>query len=274
MASMVVLFGCKDDGSSPIDSNNENSVPATFTKKVVVEKFTGEWCGFCPGAGKFFDDMHDKYGDKFLGVSVHAGSAHDRYKDNPACKAMYSSLVSKLRHPNMTTIGFPNVMFNRNKNAANNQVINGYGSSDWESKLQEELAEPASCGVSITSTLNGNTLVTTVSYHLKEELVGDYGITAYVLENNLDGSEQVSAPAGYTHQHVLRGLLTPETGLIVDGSSTNTTITLELDDFDISDFKKDDLEIVAFIHKNGSTYSDREVLNGQTAKIGTTAKFD
>jgi hypothetical protein len=268
---VMSLTACNDDSSGTPGTSN---VPDVFTKKLVVEKFTGEWCGACPASSRWMDDMSATHGNKFIAVAVHAGSQHDRYKDNPACKTMYSFLLSHLRHPGLTSIGFPNVMFNRNMSPTNNQVINGYGGNAWTSKAAAELAEEAKCGLAINSSFDGDNLNVTVKYHLKEALGPDHAVTVYVVEDGLDGSEQVSGGSGFTHKHTLRGLLTARDGDVFDGDNVGSTMELVLDPFDCSGFNKDKLEVIAFINHLGADYSDREILNGQSVHAGQDQDFD
>lgn len=45
------------------------------TKKVLLEDFTGIWCGHCPNGSKGIDDMEIQYPSNFLAVAVHNDNA-------------------------------------------------------------------------------------------------------------------------------------------------------------------------------------------------------
>ncbi len=279
MIILSALFITSCGGAGEVNPNGGNNgggdnVPATFTKKVVVEKFTGEWCGYCPAAGSFYDDMVAKHGSKFIGVAIHAGSGADRYKDNQACKDMYAFHWRVTNKPGNTRVGFPNVMFDRKKSLTTQTIFNGYGSGAWAGQVDKALAEPAKAGLAISSKVEGTNLVVNVSYHLKEALDGEYAITVLVVENGLDGSKQASAQQPYTQNHVLRGLLTNDNGYLIDATVVGKTESFEANDFDISEFNKDNLEVIAFLHKNGSSFDDNEIVNGQIAHVGKTVDFD
>lgn len=256
------------------------TVPATFTQKCVSEKFTGEWCGNCPAAGAFYESMTNTYhiNNKFIGVAIHAGSpGSDQFMDKPADVAMYQYLYQYLSSPTQSsTIGFPNVMIMRSKNPVNGLIVNGFSSSEWSNRVGQEIAKKSSCGLCLVTKINGSTLSTTVNYAFSSALpAGSYAITAYLLENNLDGSKQVSAPAGYMQMHVLRELLTPKEGTsISDVSTLNKLMELKLSDINIASYNAANLEVVAFIHKKGATYDDRIIINGQKVKAGSTQLFD
>jgi thiol-disulfide isomerase/thioredoxin len=266
---LIFATSCTKEGVGP-----SNNIPATFTTKIVVEKYTGEWCGGCPSAGTLFTNLEAQYPNQFIGVGIHAGSSHDRYKDKEACKTMYSHLNYKLRHPGMLSIGFPNVMFNRDYNPSNNRIINGYSNTKWADRFAEVVAQPASCGLSLVTKLENGNLKTTVRYYLKEALEGEYAITAYLVESNLDGSEQASANASYMHSHVLRELLTDKNGIAISNAASSAIEEIVLEEVDVSEYKEADLEVIAFIHKTGSDYMSQQIMNGQKVHAGQTQNFD
>ncbi len=220
--------------------------------------------------------MKTAHEGKFIGVAIHAGGA-DRYKDNQADIDMYSYLTSQLKSPSFSgTIGFPNVMFMRSPNPLNANIINGYSTDlDWKMKVDAELAKASSCGLSLITTIAGSKLSGTVKWKISKALpAGTYGITAYLVENNLDGSMQVSASAGYKQQHVLRELLTPKDGSTVAVTTLDKSFELKLSEVDIAAYNAGNLEVIAFLHKKGTVYSDRMILNGQIVKAGATQAFD
>lgn len=70
----VKSLGGKDDMISD-NSTVDVRVPVTarsYTRNVVCEEHTGAWCGYCPRGIVAFDYMKEKYGDRFIGVSIHS----------------------------------------------------------------------------------------------------------------------------------------------------------------------------------------------------------
>ena len=43
----------------------------TYERKIVVEKGTGTWCGYCPRGILGFRAMYEKYPDNFIGIAIH-----------------------------------------------------------------------------------------------------------------------------------------------------------------------------------------------------------
>ena len=61
---------------------NYASLPrVTVTKvphrKVVVEEYTGMWCGFCPRGIALMENLAHKYGEDFIGIAIHTGGRAD-----------------------------------------------------------------------------------------------------------------------------------------------------------------------------------------------------
>lgn len=46
-------------------------------RKVVVEEYTGMWCGFCPRGIALMENLAHKYGDDFIGIAIHTGGRAD-----------------------------------------------------------------------------------------------------------------------------------------------------------------------------------------------------
>ena len=48
-------------------------VPDSFTKKVLIEEFTGAWCGYCPDGAHRLEKIIDSNDGNVIGVSLHNG---------------------------------------------------------------------------------------------------------------------------------------------------------------------------------------------------------
>ena len=70
----VATLGGKPD-RIPDNSTVDVRVPVTarsYVRNVVCEEHTGTWCGWCPRGIAAFDYMKEKYGDRFIGISIHS----------------------------------------------------------------------------------------------------------------------------------------------------------------------------------------------------------
>ena len=46
-------------------------------RKVVVEEYTGMWCGYCPRGIALMENLAHKYGEDFIGIAIHTGGRAD-----------------------------------------------------------------------------------------------------------------------------------------------------------------------------------------------------
>lgn len=73
--SVTKVNGAKNQS----DDNKADFTLFTLTqlepRKVVMEEYTGLWCGFCPRGEAALDRLQDEFGARFIGISVHSGDA-------------------------------------------------------------------------------------------------------------------------------------------------------------------------------------------------------
>ena len=82
------------DDSTPED--NSAVVALRLNRNVVVEEFTGTGCGWCPRGLVGMDKLHEKYGERFVGIAIHSFNQSDPMYPNaykniglnsaPSCK--------------------------------------------------------------------------------------------------------------------------------------------------------------------------------------------
>lgn len=79
-ACMVNVTINKVNGFDNTTKNNHNSfsVEQTFIEQsekrtVVIEEFTGTWCGYCPRGAVAMDLLEQQCGDDYIGIAVHNG---------------------------------------------------------------------------------------------------------------------------------------------------------------------------------------------------------
>ena len=63
---LLLVFSCEDS-----NINREFSdTPTSFTKKVLLEEFTGSWCGYCPSGAEILQNLMNSY--SVIGVALHS----------------------------------------------------------------------------------------------------------------------------------------------------------------------------------------------------------
>ena len=61
------FFGCEEEVLEI------GPVPESFTKKVLIEEFTGAWCGYCPDGAHRLENIINLNDGNVIGVSLHNG---------------------------------------------------------------------------------------------------------------------------------------------------------------------------------------------------------
>lgn len=169
--------------------------PINFTKRVLIEDYTGTWCGFCPRVS-YGIELVKEATDKAVVVAIHRGN--DPYNFNATALENMINLE-----------GYPTAMLNRktdwNYPEPNNvnQVVNL--TSGTNPKL----------GLALTSTVAGGNINLEVKTKFGKSLA-NAKLVVYVLENGLV-YDQVnytqyfgggSTIPSFVHEHVLRASLT------------------------------------------------------------------
>ncbi|MGB0185570.1 MAG: Omp28-related outer membrane protein [Flavobacteriaceae bacterium] len=201
----VIGFTASFDGlTSEVYEITVLSAPTKFEQNVLIEDYTGTWCGYCPRISHAIELVEQQTADAVV-VAIHRGSTDpgNAYYDPYNFSAGTLEDLIGLQ-------GYPTGMLNRttewNYPEPNNisQVVNmTSGQSD--------------VGLALNPSLNGNTMNIDVSVKFGGEFFASSAkLVVYVLEDNLyfnqtnytsyyGGSDPI---VNFEHNHVLRASLT------------------------------------------------------------------
>ncbi|MBK7762222.1 MAG: Omp28-related outer membrane protein [Bacteroidetes bacterium] len=237
-------------------------VPATFTKKAVIEEFTGEWCQYCPDGGLIMDALCAG-NNKIYGAAIHDG-------DFLTIEPFYTQITGLL--PN--TYGFPGATVDREPYGGENI----FSRSSWGAAANICLGKVADCGLAMKNTEKNNTLDISVYCGYNKKISSDTKVTIYLLEDKVDMISQVNAPVGYMHNHVVRKVITATVGDAVSLTDMNKKYALlEFKGIDLVAAKignKANAKVLAFINVNGADKMSHHILNAQEAGLNETKKWD
>ena len=271
---LLVFGGCEDQS----DDFEISKVPATFTKKVLIEEFTGAWCGYCPDGAHRVENLINDNDGRVVGVSLHSGDAMEVAHTN-YLETTYQNT------------GFPSGMVDRVSVNGSTSLNRGY----WEYVAYDQLLETAVCGLAIISEVNGQNATVEVHAGFNSTLNGDdYRLSVYLIEDGVTGTgygydqrnyynTDPESPfynlgdpiEGYEHNHTLRAVLSESLGdaimvsEMVSGGEHIKTYTV-----DISSYNKNNLSIVAFVTYMGSSITEHEILNVQKCGIDSFQDWD
>lgn len=288
LVASLILGACtkqlpSGDGQNPFYNPNGNGngggtdptpigipvgdVPATFTKKAVLEEFTGEWCGWCPEGAKVMDDNIAANPGKVIGISVHDGDPMEL----PAFNSWIKGLTG--------VTGYPNGSVDRD---------DATGRGSWTGQITASLAKVAECGIAMVTKESGGLLDVDVYIGYNTPITAATNLTVAVIEDKVpqtsggqsNYSTSVVVDANWKHGHVLRGFVTTanEGEPVTLNSSEKYTLVqfkgIDLGGMNITDMAN--VHLAAFINVNAgaATPSTRDVLNAQLADLNETKKWD
>ncbi|WP_299462680.1 Omp28-related outer membrane protein [uncultured Microscilla sp.] len=252
------------------------TIPASITQKVLIEEFTGTWCGYCPSGAKSVHDAELKYPNQVIGIGIH-------YRDKMETR-MFAHLETILGNIN----SFPGATFNRK--AFNGSKVSHPGNSNRNSGQIINNTTSPKLGIAIETNVNSSNEVEVLTYvGIKEK--GEYAITVYLIEDKVVGqgrgydqanyhNDNSSSPfyqkgnpiKGYEHNATLRDILTDLNGFELPTCGQDADkiykrmFKLKLDD----SYNKDNCRIVAFVTDKTS----KEVINSQVVKVGETQAWN
>lgn len=160
-------------------------------KKVLIEEFTGAWCGYCPRGGVALHDMTAADPD-VIGAAIHdnSGSGGDQMittEGNTVISAYASA--------------FPTGMVDRAFYGPENDYT--LDNSEWQDLVDTRKAEVVPATVTLTNVSYNTTsrqISVTVSANFVADVKGAYSLNCYVVENNIYGPLGTNASNGW-NQH-------------------------------------------------------------------------
>lgn len=237
------------------------AVESTHTTKVMVEDYTGTWCGYCPRLATALVNTVNQNAN-VIPVAIH--------DDNE----MLFPFANQMENTFGVT-GFPTGRINRtiNWNESSSQPIS-------------YLSARQNMGLAISSSITGSIITAQVKVHYDLKVDSANRIVVYLLENGLEYNQvnyyngdssspwyQTGNPiVGFVHNHTARTVFTDVFGDAIPAADAGTDTT-HTANYSLtvpgSVQSTGNLELVAFV-----VGPDNKVLNVQKADLGETKDFD
>jgi hypothetical protein len=239
-------------------------------KRVLVEQFTGAWCGWCPDGSVRLQQLIESNPENVIAAVHHNGDG---------------MVVAELDNALGTFVsGYPAGTINRIFFPGEAKV--GIDRGQWTSRALEELEKPAVVGVELTNRqYNSSTRQLTITLNAKFEsaISGDLRFNLYVIEDSVRGTgamydqrnflnTQAGHPMagkgdpikGYYHRSVVRQMVDGPWGTqgsipagVTAGTTYSKTYTVTLP----SGWNADRVSLIGVVQKYGSAMTQREILN-------------
>lgn len=253
-----VIYKTVESRKTTVGVVDKVEAPSSYSAKVLVEDYTGTWCGYCPRVAYKLEEAVNN-NSNVIPVGVHFGDG------------MQYTFVSQMTNIYGIT-GYPTAVLNR--------------SVFWketQAELNALLNTTPKLGLSVSSTLRGTTLNVNTKVGFSENLSRKLKLVVYLVEDGIIEDQenfmdndpnspwyQAGNPIiAYEHNHVLRKALTD-----IFGDEISPYVSLERNTYSIdfltntSTYNTNKLYIIAFV------LDETKVYNVQIAKVGTTTDFD
>ncbi len=242
-------------------------VASNYTTKVLVEDYTGTWCGYCPRLWWKIEDA----------VAQNANIIPAAIHDDTEMKYEYAASMEST----FNVSGFPTGKINRTLTWDESQ-----------SQLNNAQAELVGLGLAINSTRTGNNLDITVKVGFDLTYTEELKLVLYVLEDGLHYdqvnyyNDDASTPVyqlgdpipNFEYNYVVRKAFTDVYGDVIPSAETvaggvytrnfNVAIPVGTGQSDVHD--PDNIHLIAFVVKGDS----KTAINVQKADIGEDKDFD
>lgn len=249
-------------GSTTLTSSTVQVVvytPINFNKRVLIEDFTGTWCGYCPRVAYAIEQVNTQTTEATI-VAIHRGN--DPY-NFPGASILESQIG---------LTGYPTAMLNR--------------TTDWTYPEPSYVSQAVNLttginpniGLAITTSTTGNSSYVTVKVKFGKQF-SNLKLVVYAVEDNLIYDQTnytsyyggVSTISNFEHDHVLRKVLTSSIlGDIITGNTGyNDEYTKSLTYTIPASVNSSNVHFVAFI-----VDSSKKALNSRAAGANENQSFE
>ncbi len=254
---------------------------AQAPKKVLLEDFTGTWCGYCPRGKTVMEDCMNTY-PNVIGITEHSGDG---------LESTYSAAINT----GLSVSSYPGGGVDRF--LFSGQTTVGMSTSVWKSKCSSRLNTTTPVTVNFTSTYNTSTraLSVTITANFVAAATGDLRINCVLTEDGIVtpgdpqhnymgngcSSPDATSPwytfpcsmTDYVHNGVARINLASDnwgtSGVIPASVSAGGTYSQTYNYTLPAAWNASNVYIIAFVSKYGTAASAREILNTNKGLIGT-----
>lgn len=256
------VISCSDTNvieNKPDESSIAPPIVGYFKKNVLIEDYTGTWCGNCTRVSYSIKKVFEKT-DKAVVVAIHNGNDPYHFEGFEPLKDLVSPnypLALPISRLNRTTV------WSAPEYSSIQQVV-------------DLTSNNATLGLAIQSEMVGNNIDLNVNMKFNEDF-SDLKLVVYLLENKLIYEQRnytnfydaINPIPNYEHNDVLRKAVSNIMGDSVTGTTKNGNITKKYS-FQIPSnvSNKNNLSIVAFL-VNSKNYA----LNARAAIVNEKQEF-
>lgn len=251
-----------------------SSLFAQVQRNVLLEEFTGAWCGFCPAAKPAVDSLQ-RLNPGLIVVAIHGGGVD-------AMEIPEGRALATMYQPQAYPAGMiDRVLWSQRYGPAR-------ALANWEGHITEQAARTAQVLVAIDADFDRSTRevhATVRATFVERPIAGAFRVNLYLVEDSVVGTGRgydqtnygntdpthpyygAGNPIiGFVHDNVLRAVPSGPTGtegVIPNDPGIGTTYQSPYTLILPSAVRPEHSRLVAFISYHGDDWGEREVLNAQ-----------
>ena len=278
---LILLLPLLSFGQITLDTVPQN-------KNVVLEEFTGIYCGFCPDGHVMAQNIKNAYPNDVFILNLHTGSYASPQQGDPDFRVAGNSSIANISN----IAGYPAGTVNRYQFPMTQGGGTAISRGDWADAASEILASPSYANVSMVmqhDTINETLIIDVGVYWTDSVEVDGFGFSPINYLNVVLVQDSVPGPQSgasqfnpgaiingpwqptYSHQHMVRDYVTPLWGdqitynqATLPGFFVITQYIYEIPQFinDIA-FVVDHIEAIAFVTEN----QQGDIITGASAKV-------
>lgn len=248
--SFLLLFSYPMISQTIVSTTPEN-------KKVILEKFTGINCQFCPDGTVVANNIKNNYPDDFFIINIHVGGYATPGAGQPDFRTPFGTAINN----QAGVVGYPAGTINRHvfpgwsQNGANGTAMSR---NFWSAATNQTLNQSSYVNLGVEASIDVNTRELTVhveAYYTGDSPVSTNKLNVALLQNNTLGP-QVSGGMGnnYPHMQRLVHMVTGQWGVDINTTTTGSfvdetfTYTIPADYNGVPvDFFEAEMEVVVFM---------------------------
>lgn len=253
--------------STVIDVVAADPGPSPFSQKILVEDYTGTWCGHCPRVGMNLEAYAN--GQPNAIVIANHGPSNDPYTFS-GHQALANNIYG---HGTPVAIqGYPTAVVDR-----------AFKWNEQTSQLNTQFTNRrAPVGLGFSTSVNGNLIDVTARVKFDVNTNADIKIVAFLVEDgkvypqvNYNYFGLPNPIANYVHNGIMRAAGTHVHGdLIPKANQVKGQIFSKVMQFNATGFNVSNCRIVAFAVVGNNNQGHLGVLNVQSVKVGENKDFD
>jgi hypothetical protein len=248
LLSVTLIFAsCKKDKDEPKVPTPGDTVPASFTKRVLLEDYT-KHCRFCIPVNSMVDSMKNHYPNRTL-IPVLISAFH------PTQLPYFDSINTIF-----AMSSFPKGAVDRepavNSGSETGELV--YTKENWATNIDLELQKSTNFGLKINSTLSGTNLNVTVKVGALSA-ASDKKLSVFIIEDD-------------TYYRTVRKVLTYYKGDDLSLSANGIT-EKTFNNIDISGLNLARTSVVAFVHSFDESSNNYETENVNEVVAGSSVSW-